>query len=501
MSRTKVNVGSIVNPLAGLQKGLDNAGSLYLKYLDGEDRKVTQAEADRRWELTNDRAQVAADQRATQFEGEQIATEFQRNYTPEFGKLGGQGIDTPALKAFSEAASDPIRDLMSSYGLKTDKSDGISLSELEANPKILGQFNQDMKNLTVKVSEGMGRLEPTKGSAYSQVYSDVMEKTGDAKQAKAMADNYSEPYTTKKEMVTDERAGVKEVNTELKQRVDNLKYTRKVFKEQFKDALAVSKQFDKKISDKGDKTTKSDINEYINKVLPDESWSLDWDRGETISAVNSVAETTIRNPDGTKSKPTPKEILRALQNSFTLGSWDNDMNFETADELSVIIEDMRKSPKKYNTSARKTLEGMQAKINDPKLLKAITGMKNVKSRNTSELLSDMGREAMGSYNVPARELVPEVDTMSDVGKLVAPQVASQVTTSVPRPRVQEEPVQSDKDVYTDMVDYASLGSKEATELAINAVNSGDKRMVEIAMQVLAPIRPDLVKLYFGRLYQ
>ena len=394
VSKNQINVGALVNPLDGLQKGFDSAGAIFQNYVDREDKKEQLALDNKRYEErlaieekrwnTKDSREKAKHKVVMDEVGRKDANrEYLKDYShQDSSKL--RGIEESTLRAFSNKAAPYIEELNTKYNIGTDEGQ-LTIGEAAKTDK----YKKELKSITDTAVKGLPELEAmrTAEATYNAVYNDVLKQTGDSVVANEVATTKSNRITTKDSLVAQEKEAANDINKANESKIEALKYTVDRLDKNYADVEREATRFDKKI--KNGKFRSSDFVKVANELFPSSTFLPDPDRNDLIRLANSTVDTVIGG------KPvTYAEMAQVTADNYQLGVWDDDTSFgEDPKKLAKAIIAMRES--KSDSTILGAMEKAKKAAKDPKMTKIITELmqKQATPLSWSELKSKVGKDA------------------------------------------------------------------------------------------------------------
>lgn len=382
---SRVSVGSFVDPF----EGLENAFAGYRKKLDAdrkyEDSLARQKEEDRRWALTNARAEQGLQLRkdAAQATKDKLAKEaekeaYLKGYDPSIGLhsndviQGLRGVGRDQQTGMATKAGTEIKAILSKYG--AEGPEGISNLSQE-DKTALG------RELGEKAVGSVAMLDPTKENVEALVRRDVMQNTGDVAAADRMAKLYSGKYDAAADIVKQERLDTKARNEEIERKKRDLNRT-----------LTLRNKLGKKVT-KADKVKSFDeVREYIGKA---DVGSLD------ANAALSVAK---QAEEKGASLSRIKQALQKLRTpaKFGLSGYVQDNGFtDIGKDVGKFMEFLKDNTSPVSSSGTRGLTATEI---------SILNMPTTKARSLNDILAGRGEQAaIGGFgdNTLVERVVPE----------------------------------------------------------------------------------------------
>jgi len=367
--------------------GLQQMAKAFSDINDERLKRDASAKEQARWDITNARAEEAAQQRRDLLAKKASKEAFLKSYDPKSAGLGAL-IDNRMLRTFSDDyASKQVKAIQDKYGMVNGASpsslQGYTQKEGVDPASQYGNYLSDLNELGKKLQTSLtsGIMRPTQESAYSRVYNDVLKQTGNPTVAASTAKSKSEGLITESQLLAQEATATKNLNEARKADMEAARYTRK-------DLLGQYKALKSSLKSSGGKSYKGkgreDINAIINKNTP-ATWWPDWDRNTAMSAVDDAVGKDLNG------KPiTTSEVAKALGESYTLGKWDDTWTFKDGKGLEAIVDKQRKNP----NAASSSVNTLIASLNKKELRDRATTYKQARAKTLQELYAD---NAKGAY--------------------------------------------------------------------------------------------------------
>jgi len=408
VSRNQISIGAVVNPLDGMQKSLDKVGSLYLNYIDSEDKKEQRALENKRWELQNSRAEqshtAAMDEVGRQADTRAFITNYKANPYE-----GGRGLDSTAVREFSDIGGKHISSL-DKVKVGVDGSLVPATQEDISNPNV-STFPNVSQSMGQDVLNRLKTLSPTQESMSSMVYSDVLKGTnGDFDTAKRLAASMSKGDISRKDIVEQEEKDTKEANTLRKELAERAKYFGKI---RGKGASSGSKGTLKKTYIDRDAR-----NTAINALDLSPALTSKWPGSDTNKAIDLVDMAVDKGHD-------PTIAMTALKNSIDRGLFGDNLGDTSKKDFLKEVEALNKlvgsSGKTGGTSH--TADELALILSTPQSAKSYSDIQKTEALNAWKGFSD---KTTPSASVSTNTLLGNTKSKPSAGSPTIPAESSPI---------------------------------------------------------------------------